>query len=514
MNAEELNQLIGSVLVAGFPSPTVDEHVMRLITDYHVSNLIFFSRNVENLHQVKRLTESLKELAKQNGIEQLMICIDEENGVVARMPSELPSLPGNMVIGAAANEDLARQVGNLTGLTLRDAGIMFNLAPVVDVNNNPHNPVIGVRSFGENSEFVASLSTAMIEGMQEVGVAACAKHFPGHGDVAQDSHLSLPVVQHDKERLRQVELLPFRHAIEHQVAAIMTAHILFTSVNEKVPATMCKEVLTDLMRDELGFQGVVITDCLEMNAISEVYGVGEGAVQALLAGADLILVSHRLDRQIEAIEAIKQAVIEGRLPQERLAEAVHRVKALKMNYAQNPLVKSLEFEQIQQNRIKLASTIAERAITYLQKGPSLTINEKSLRRIWINSPMSIPTMEASGVRDSIPLLQETLRQAYPQCKINSLHDVKEIDGEFNPSTDVIFIWVNGKISDLQNGLMKELDVQKTPYVVVALRSPYDVEHIQTDHMIFMYEDTPIMLLAAMHAIFTGKAKGKLPVTIA
>jgi len=198
------------------------------------------------------------------------------------------------------------------------------------VNNNPANPVIGVRSYGERPELVAKLGSAAIRGYQAGGVAACAKHFPGHGDTVADSHLELPVVPHDPRRLDRVELAPFRAAVEAGVDAVMTAHVRFPAHEDRaIPATLSPRILTGLLRERLGFSGMIVTDCLEMKAISDTVGIGRGAVMAVKAGADLVLVSHRLDRQLKALEALHDAVLSGEIGMERIDDAVRRILAAK-----------------------------------------------------------------------------------------------------------------------------------------------------------------------------------------
>lgn len=218
----------------------------------------------------------------------------------------------------------------ISGKELRALGINLNFAPVLDVNNNPDNPVIGVRSFGESAELVAEFGQRSVQGFQDANVVATAKHFPGHGDTSVDSHLDLPTIKHGQERIRSLELVPFIRAIEGGVDAIMSSHIYFPAFeSEKLPATLSKAVLTGLLREELGYEGVIMTDCMEMNAIAEHYGTVAASVTAIEAGADLVLISHRLDRQIGAIDAIEQAVHEGRISEVRIDASVQRLLALK-----------------------------------------------------------------------------------------------------------------------------------------------------------------------------------------
>lgn len=223
LNDLTLGQKVGQLLMCGFHSQHADEQITRLIRDYHVGGVIYFRRNVESVDQLTRLSAELQDMAAEAGALPLMISVDQEGGMVARIDQEgMTQVPGNMALGATGNAEYTLECAQILGRELKNIGIDMNLAPVVDVNNNPLNPVIGVRSYGEHAESVAAHGVAAITGYQSQGIAATAKHFPGHGDTAVDSHLGMVTVPHDRNRLEQMELLPFRKAIEAGVDAIMT----------------------------------------------------------------------------------------------------------------------------------------------------------------------------------------------------------------------------------------------------------------------------------------------------
>ncbi|MHA6533637.1 beta-N-acetylhexosaminidase [Paenibacillus sp. BAC0078] len=329
--AMSLNDKIGQMLMCGFEGTAASGEVLKLVADSGIGGVIYFARNVESPEQVARLTADLQQAAAEAGKAPLWISIDQEGGMVARITEGIALMPGGMAITAAGSEDGAYQAAWISGRELTALGINLNYAPVLDVNNNARNPVIGVRSFGESPEQAAEYGAAMIRGFQAAGIAATAKHFPGHGDTDVDSHLDLPTIRHDRERMDRVELLPFRRAIAEGVDAMMSAHIYFPALEqEKLPVTLSKSVLTGLLREELGFQGVIMTDCMEMNAIAEHYGTAPASVMAIEAGADIVLISHRADRQRDAIEAIRAAVAEGRIDEARIDESVRRLLALKV----------------------------------------------------------------------------------------------------------------------------------------------------------------------------------------
>lgn len=326
-----LRQKLGQLVMCGFDGTVPSESILRLIRDYRVGNVIYFRRNIGTAAEVAELSRSLREVHDALGGPPLWIAVDQEGGMVARIDRGSAVVPGNMALGAAGKPEYAYEAARISGVELRQMGINLNFAPCVDVNNNPANPVVGVRSYGEDPEMVAALGAAAVQGFQEAGVSACAKHFPGHGDTAADSHHELPLVPHSRERLEQVELPPFRSAIEAGVDAVMTAHVRFPAWESGgAAATLSPAILSGLLREELGFDGVVVTDCLEMNAISQTVGVGRGAVLAVAAGADMVLVSHREDRQVEALESLYAAVSSGELPMERIDEAVARIVRAKL----------------------------------------------------------------------------------------------------------------------------------------------------------------------------------------
>ena len=330
-----LEEQIGQLLMVGFPGTTPTPEIIDLIQNHHVGGIIFFSRNIQSPKQVLELTSSLQHIAKEAGHRHpLLIAIDQENGMVQRLGDDaegVTQFPGNMALGAIGSEQIAYDIAAATGRELLALGINYNLAPVVDVNNNPANPVIGVRSFGEDPQLVARLAVATVKGYRSTGVITCLKHFPGHGDTAVDSHLSLPTLPFDMERLHSLELVPFRSGIEAGVDSVMIAHIAFPSLtgNADLPATLSPTIVQGLLREQLGFSGVIISDCLEMKAISETVGVGLGAVKALQAGIDVILISHLHPRQRAGINALLTAVQMGEVSQDVVTQAVERVTRLK-----------------------------------------------------------------------------------------------------------------------------------------------------------------------------------------
>ena len=307
-----LERLAAACLLPGFDGLAVPDWLRRWIED-GLGGVVLFSHNVESREQLAALTGELR---------GLLVVIDEEGGDVTRLEHDRgSSYPGNFALGVVDDVALTEHVGAAIGADLAAVGVTLNVAPVADVNTNPRNPVIGIRSFGPEPDLVARHVAAFVRGMQEAGVAACAKHFPGHGDTELDSHHELPTVGGDLG----AALLPFRAAIDAGVRAIMTAHIRVPELDD-APATVSRRILHDLLREELGFSGLVITDALDMKGVTATVGM-EGAVRALAAGADALCLGAGLGPEpVERVHrTIVDAVSTGRLPEERLAEAAGRV---------------------------------------------------------------------------------------------------------------------------------------------------------------------------------------------
>jgi len=313
----ELDAACAGLFTVGFTGHEPSAEVRELLRR-GAGGVILFGRNVESAAQVAALTGSLKREAGR----PLLTSVDQEGGRVMRLRQRhgFTELPSMRALGASGDERLARQVGALLGRELRAVGLDLDYAPVVDVDTNPQNPVIGDRAFSCDPAVVARMGAALALGLQSQGVAACAKHFPGHGDTSQDSHRHLPRLPHDLGRLRAVELLPFAALARAGVASVMTAHVVFEALDAAHPATMSPPVLR-LLREECGFAGPVISDDLEMKAVTEHFPLAEAVVASVNAGVDVLLVCHRPEVQHAAIDALRGAVERGEVSRERLAQA-------------------------------------------------------------------------------------------------------------------------------------------------------------------------------------------------
>lgn len=322
-----LERQAASLFTVGFYGKTVTDDLARLLAR-GVGGVIFFARNVGTPAEVLELNREIKRVAAR----PLLLAIDQEGGQVARLRQGFTEIPPMRAVGATGSATLARELGGLIGRELRAVGFDMNYAPVLDIDTNPDNPIIAARSFGRTPELVTELGLALAAGLQDAGVAACGKHFPGHGDTSQDSHLELPKLPHAMARLEQVELAPFRAAAKAGIASFMTAHVIFEAVDAKYPATMSRAVLTGILREKLGYDGMVVTDDVEMKAIADNYGVEEAVLLGLGAGVDHFLCCHTAELAHRAIDAVVRAVQGGTLSQAVLDAATRRFNSVRSRF--------------------------------------------------------------------------------------------------------------------------------------------------------------------------------------
>jgi beta-N-acetylhexosaminidase len=321
---------IGQLLIGSFPAHDLPVELRALAREFDLGGVILFSRNIESPEQVSELAAEAEAL----GAEQpLWVSVDQEGGRVARLKAPFTVWPPMATLGRSGSEALAARFATALAAELAAVGVTLDYAPVLDIHTNPRNPVIGDRALAETAAEVARLGRAVIRTLQGAGIAACGKHFPGHGDTSTDSHEELPLVEHPPDRLRAVELEPFRAAVAEGVAFIMTAHVLVPSLDETRPSTLSPRVVQALLREELGFDGVILSDDLEMKAVSARYRVPDAAVAAIGAGCDGVLIcSGNVDLQAQALEALVKATESGEIPQARLDAAETRLRRAKERF--------------------------------------------------------------------------------------------------------------------------------------------------------------------------------------
>ena len=330
-----LRREIGQLLIGSLPGTTITPELRALAREFQLGGVILFNRNIEAAEQVAELAHDVQSLAAET---PLWVSVDQEGGRVARLKAPFTEWPPMAVLGRSGDPTLASRFGAALAAELRAVGITLDYAPVLDIHTNPKNPIIGDRALADTAERVGQLGAAIVSGLQANGVAACGKHFPGHGDTSVDSHLDLPLVEHPPDRIRRVECVPFRDAIAAHVAFIMTAHILVPALDEDLPATLSARIVKGLLRDELGFPGVIVSDDLEMKAIANTWTVPDAAVQAVAAGCDALLIcSGDVDVQARALEALVHAVEDGRIRRTALDDTQKRLRLAKERFLAAPV---------------------------------------------------------------------------------------------------------------------------------------------------------------------------------
>jgi len=520
----DLAQKIGQLLVVGFSGTEVTQQLENLIRKLHVGNIILFERNCQTPEQIFKLTQDLQKIAMESNGVPMLIAIDQENGMVTRIHNGITVFPGNMAQAAGASIEEIKQIARFTATGLLALGINFNLAPSVDINNNPYNPVIGVRSFGDTPERVIERASACIQGFQEMGMVATAKHFPGHGDTKVDSHLALSSVTHSKDRLENVELRPFKAAIENHVKAIMTAHIIFPAYEpEPLPATLSHSILTQLLRDKLGFNGVVITDCMEMKGIEANYGASEATPMAIAAGADLICLSHSEEKQIGAVTAIYQALADGKLTETRINESVNRILKLKEDYDIDRFLRTTYLETkkhlYQEEHEALAEKVSQQSITVTRNNGLIPITAKS---VFVVAPKE-RSLTGAESKAKVPNFAKSFRnQAIGhQVEIyefdeNPTHEqLAEITENAKNHELVILCTYNAILISNQIELAQHLLTVNPKVILIPLRNPYDSEVLKDIKCCLLpYEYTSHSINSLIKVLMGEiKAKGKRPINI-
>ncbi|MVO99592.1 beta-N-acetylhexosaminidase [Paenibacillus lutrae] len=525
-----LRQKIGQMVMCGFSAADAadsamkpNQRIIQLIKEYEIGGVILFRRNLDTPQQVAELNHELQLLAADTSGGPLLIGIDQEGGMVARIHEGVVCMPGSMAIGATRDKQAAYETARISGKELRAMGINLNFAPCLDVNNNPLNPVIGVRSFGETAELVGELGAAAVKGYQASGVAPTIKHFPGHGDTQSDSHHALPMIPHGLERLREMEFAPFVRAINEGADVIMSAHVIFPALEpDGLPSTLSKRVLTDLLRGELGFGGVIVTDCLEMKAIADHYGTAEGAVMAVEAGADLLLVSHRLPLQVETIEKLVEAVESGRISEARIDESVERLLQLKQKLnitAGDASPAAVSAAVGLPEHVELVRETYRKSVTLVKDEQQLPLaSDKKTYVIWTEVRANTQIDEVIEQEETLgAYLAETIA-AVTETRIDTMPSEEDVERVLSESKDydqVIVVTYNASFSPNQIRIVQELAARDTVLTVVAGRNPFDyIEFPEVKTYVASYENRPHAMYAVAD-VLTGRhqAEGKLPVTL-
>ncbi|MFD6325018.1 glycoside hydrolase family 3 protein [Streptomyces sp. NPDC058442] len=497
----------------------------ELLEKYRVGGIIYFAwaHNTRDPHQIAGLSNGIQKasLGLPRGL-PVLISTDQEHGIVARVGEPATLFPGAMAIGAGGSRSDARTLGRIAGRELRALGIRQDYAPVADVNVNPANPVIGVRSFGSEPDAVAAMVAAEVSGFQRSGVAATAKHFPGHGDTAVDSHTGFPVITHSREQWERLDAPPFRAAIAAGIDSIMTAHLMVPALDgSEDPATLSRPILTGILREELGYDGVVVTDSLGMEGVRTKYGDDRVPVLALKAGVDQLLNPPSLD---VAWNAVLKAVRDGELTEGRLDESILRVLRLKakLGLFEDPYVSRAGVDRTVGTRAHLAAAdrIAERTTTLLvNEGRLLPLSRRSRPKLLVVG--ADPASPSGTTGPPTGVLARALTElgftatALPTGTAPSAVTIAGAVAAARDADAVVVGTYNVSASSSQRTLVEQLLATGRPVVAVAVRNPYDVAHLPAvPACLATYSWTDVELRAAARVI-AGKVepRGKLPVPV-
>ncbi len=519
--AEKVGQLIAIPYTGSFFNRDSEEmeRLEHLIVNRKVGGMILYGGDVYETAFLTNVCQRWAEIP-------LLIASDLERGLGNQIQGTT-QFPPLMALGAIGSEDHIYRIGQITAREARAIGIHLTYAPVVDVNINPENPIINVRSFGEDPEYVSRLAAPFIRGCQDHGLLTTAKHFPGHGDTDLDSHLELPSVTGDLERLQRVELYPFRKAIEAGVSVIMTAHIVFPALDSTpdLPATLSPNIVTKLLRKELGFEGLIVTDAMTMDGITKLYAPEEAAVKALQAGVDMIL---KTPAEEEVIEALIQAVQRGEIPEEKIDASVRRILEAKarLGLHKKRLVDIEVLDEIlaSESHMRLAEQMFENAITLVKNDDQVLPLNDPEKKIAVFSLSSDPGGYYTGrtfiqeveerSSDLISFYaeaftgEEFLRQGMEQAK-----DADIIVFTLFSARQARKGSVDLSLNHIQ--MVQEASKGDAPVVVISFGSPYFLKHFpQVDVYVCVYRWTQEAQIAAVKALFGDiEIMGRLPVSL-
>lgn len=488
----------------------------EVIEKYHIGGVIYFNWT-DNIGtpldsaQVNKLSNDIQKIAMSQRMEiPLLISTDQEGGIVARVTEPATVFPGNMAVGATRSLEYSKKVGQIMGKELKALGINMNLAPTLDVNINSENPVIGVRSFSENPDIVSEFGVAQIKGYQNQNVVASAKHFPGHGDTNVDSHYGLPIINHDLKTLEEVDLKPFKAAIDAGIDSIMTAHIVVPALdNSGLPATLSKPILTDLLRNKLNYDGIIITDSLGMSG-ANVFPPERIPVEAVKAGVDILL--NPPDVEV-AYNGLLNAVKSGEISEKRIDESVFRIMMVKMKRGifENPYAEEASIKEIgSRESLEVAEEITNKSITLIKNENGVLPLKKDNKVLVVGPSSANPVLLSSLLKEKgIDSSEYSTGTTPTTAQINGA--VAKAQGY----ETVVVTTYNANTNSGQKALVNALVGAGKKVVIMSMRNPYDIGTFPNASAgLAAYGNRPISTRAAARAL-TGEINpsGKLPVTI-
>ncbi len=497
-----LAEKIGQMMLVGFDGLRPPAYLLDWLAAGRVGGVYLFARNVASPAQVAQLVAECRAAA----VGDILVGIDQEGGIVARLREGFSESPGAMALGAARDPDLAEAVAFMLGREMAALGINWTFAPVADIAHQPDNPSVSTRSVGRDKRLVAEIVAAQIRGFQRAGVAATVKHFPGLGNTIVDTHAALAKVRGPLRYLYEEDIYPFRRALQSDVACVMITHVLFEALDSDYPATLSPRVVSALLRDELGFQGAVCTDCMEMNAITDAFGAGESAVLTVLAGVDLPLFSHSRSRQEEAFEAVLAAVQSGRIPAERIDAALRRIQKLKCDF---PLRSAPPIEIVGCAQHQALTERAARAGTVLVKrGERFPVRPGAENGRIVAIEFALQSISDAVAADAASPFAQYLKRRLPEARHELLSPSATneeipgaVDEALHEAETIILLARNAHLNAGQLELARYIVAGAQNVILVCARNPYDAGALaDADSIICTNGDSRPSLAAAVDAI--------------
>lgn len=495
-----LEEKVGQMMMVGFAGASPPAHILAWLASGRIGGVYLFARNIKSPAQVKRLVHECRRAAKH----PILVGIDQEGGIVARLRESFSESPGAMALGASGDAQLAEDLAFMLGTELAALGINWNFAPVADIAHQAANPSVGTRSVGGDPRLVSRMVAAQIRGFQRAGVAATVKHFPGLGNTLIDTHDALAKVSGPLDYLYQHDILPFRDAMQTDVACVMLTHVMYEALDAELPATLSPRVVNGLLRTELGYRGAVCTDCMEMKAITRGFGAGESAVRAVLAGVDMPLFSHTRPHQEAAYEAVLAAARSGQIPPARIDESVERICRLKGRYSldRQPALSVVACDAHR----ALALRAARRGTVLLKRGEALPLDGDKRRIVCIEfAARRISDALDAGKRGSFSI---QLSSRLPQAECHTIDPrlprfaARPTLEQLTAETDsVILLTRNAHLQPSQMKLAQRVIELAARTILICSRNPYDAGQLAgADTVICTNGDSEPSLAAAVEVV--------------
>ncbi|BDU51648.1 beta-N-acetylhexosaminidase [Haliovirga abyssi] len=481
MNNMSLDEKIGQLILGQLKGNELNKEMKEFIMKYRLGGYRFSGENIENLPQVTKFISDVKRFCEENSIKEPIFGADQEGGTLSVFENLLSQFPSTMALGATTDVKLAYDEGNVIGYELSNLGIDMAFAPVADLNLQKNNPVIGVRSFGDNPEKVSKFCIKFAKGLNDGGVLNSAKHFPGHGNTTADSHIGLAENSFSEKEIRDIEIKPFIKLIENGIDTIMVSHVIYKNIEKnKIPASMSKIIITDILRNELKYNGVIISDDMEMGAILKKYPIEEAVVKFLLAGGDMALVNGTKEAQIKAVEGIKEAVKLGIISEERINQSVERILKLKSKAKKLKINKKSPRKKTEE----VIKDISEKALTLYSDNKKLLPIKKNLKLLLL-LPESINMTEADTSGNKINKFGVYLKEKIKNVDIITykLNENLLGDSDILKKIEKSDILIQGILNGMRfknqiefiNNISSKIDT-----IAITLRDPYELKLFSKD----------------------------------